>query len=80
MPYLLFLKKQQHLKLSSAVIIGGALRVKIMMISFTADGLDAMGLVITNCTAKRADSQPINSADPDTQLGTDGQLIIGENA
>ena len=51
-----------------------------MMISFTADGLDAMGLVVTNCTAKRADSQPINSADPDTQLGTDGQLIIGENA
>ena len=54
--------------------------LKIMMISFKADGLDAMGLVITNCTAKRADSQPINSADPDTQLGTDGQLIIGENA
>ena len=29
MPYLLFLKKQQNLKLSSAAIIGGALRVNI---------------------------------------------------
>ena len=28
MPFLLFLKKQQNLKLSSAAIIGGALRVK----------------------------------------------------
>ena len=29
MPYLLFLKKRQNLKLSSAEIIGGALRVKL---------------------------------------------------
>ena len=28
MPYLLFLKKQQNLKLASAAIIGGALRFK----------------------------------------------------
>ena len=29
MPYLLFLKKRQNLKLSSAAYIGGALRVKL---------------------------------------------------
>ena len=39
-----------------------------------------MGVVVTDCTAVRDDSQAVDSSDPDVAIGTIGEKIVGSNA